>query len=98
MYVPSQPLQEAAKATWAMVSKVSSHGSYKSVLEEIISLLEQSEAAQPQIKAQQLLYEVLSAYHFQHCFDSQEKARIGEKLELLLQNEELNIDKFSKWM
>ena len=98
MYVPSQPLQEAAKATWAMVSKVSSHGSYKSVLEEIISLLEQSEAAQPQIKAQQLLYEVLSAYRFQHCNASQEKAHIGEKLELLLQNEELNIDKFSKWM
>ena len=98
MYVPSQPLQEAAKATWAMVSKVSSHGSYKSVLEEIISLLEQSEDAQPQIKAQQLLYEVLSAYHFQHCGTEQEKVHIGGKLELLLQNEELNIDKFSKWM
>ena len=98
MYVPSQPLQEAAKATWAMVSKVSSHGSYKSVLEEIISLLEQSEAARPQIKAQQLLYEVLSAFRFQHCGTEQEKAHIGGKLELLLQNEELNIDKFSKWM
>ena len=98
MYVPSQPLQEAAKATWAMVSKVSMNESYKSVLQEVISLLEQSEAAQPQIKAQQLLYEVLSAYRFQHCSEGQEKARIGGKLELLLQNEELNIDKFSKWM
>ena len=98
MYVPSQPLQEAAKATWAMAIKVGWKGEVKSVLQEIISLLEQSEAAQPQIKAQQLLYEVLSAFRFQHCGTEQEKVHIGGKLELLLQNEELNIDKFSKWM
>ena len=94
---------ENAKLIWVMVNSSARHiKRHKSDLQKAISLLQQSEERDPtRTEAQQLLYEILTAYRFKvisATLEPEEMERVDAKLELLSKLDSLSANPQAKFL